>query len=122
MLQSCRMLALSAFLIAVLPAQIQPAEQLSYIVKKQYCIRACLSTQTNLIQADFVKNLDKQFQASRKEQGLVRGSSSSLAGKDGQSRAVTGTRASSPDSALAAVGRSLPCNANHQQSLGLDCA
>ena len=73
----------------------------------------------SLIQADFVKNLDKQFQASRKEQNLVRGSSSSLAAKDGQSRAVTGTRASSPDSAVAAVGRSLPYDGNHQQSLSL---
>ncbi len=76
----------------------------------------------NLIQADFVKNLDKQFQASRKEQSLVGGSSSTLAAKDGQSRAVTGTRASSPDSALAAVGRSLPYDANHQPSLSLGCA
>ncbi|KAL0040404.1 hypothetical protein WJX77_006208 [Trebouxia sp. C0004] len=54
--------------------------------------------------ADFVKNLDKQFQASRKEQSFVGGSSSSFAAKDGQSRAVTGTRASSPDSAQAAQG------------------
>ena len=116
------MLPLSTFLIAVLPAQTQSTNQSSYIVGKQHCTRACLSTQANLTQADFVKNLEKQFQASRKEQSLVGGSSSSLAAKDGQSRAVAGTRASSLDSALAAVGRSLPCNANHQQSLGLDCA
>lgn len=97
----------------MLPVQTQLSEQSLYI-EKSSCTRACLPTSVYLIQADFVKNLDKQFQASRKEQSLVGDNSSSFAAKDGQSRAVTGTRASSPESALAAVGQSLPCDAHHQ--------
>ena len=55
------------------------------------------------VQADFVKNLDKQFQASKNEPSLLRGRSGSFVAKDGQARATSGTRASSSDSAAAAV-------------------
>ena len=59
-------------------------------------------------QADFVRNLDKQFQASRNnEQGLARGLSGHFAAKDAQTRAATGARASTSDSPVASVSTSL---------------